>query len=215
MSYNAFMGHKTDMSRIRISPVLMPTLLPTLLLMILVFILAVPVLSSCERIRLRRDVNRIMESRIVLPQELSVALDGEVKPMDNSLRTVPKMIVYVDSTECTMCRVSKFKTYYDSIYNESRKDGRFELILLIYSRKVEGIPVSRLVSDFEFGIPVYVDEKNTFLKDNPAVPQDSRLHAFFVDGNGSPVFIGDPGMNKRIRDMLGDYLNGKLQLPTQ
>jgi len=203
MSFNAFMGLKTDMRRIRISPALLPTLLP----MLLVFILAVPVLSSCERIRLHRDIQRIMDSRIVLPQELSVALDGVVKPMDDSLRTVPKMIIYVDSTECTMCRVSKFRLYYDSLYIKSRESGRFALMLMVYSKDIEGIPLSRVIADFNFGIPVYVDEKNTYPEENPQIPSDYRLHSVFVDGEGRPVFVGDPGWNPKVNELLDSYLD--------
>jgi len=149
-----------------------------------------------------------MESRIVLPQEVSVAQGGEVHPMPDSVRHKPKMIVYVDSTECTMCRISRFEQKYDSLYRFSDENGRFSLVLLVCSGEIEGMPVSRVIADFEFGIPVYVDERNSFLKDNPSVPlSDKRLHSLFVDGEGKPVFVGDPSGNDRIRKLLDKYLS--------
>jgi len=158
---------------------------------------------GCERMRLRRDIQRIMESRIVLPQEVSVAQGGEVYPMPDSVRSKPKMIVYVDSTECTMCRLSKFEACYGPLYAQSKETGVFELLLLIRSGEVEGMPIARVVSDFEFGIPVYVDERNRFLKDNPSVPLSyKRLHSLFVNGEGKPILIGDPALNGRVREMF-------------
>jgi len=164
--------------------------------------------TGCESVRLRRDIQRIMDSRIVLPQEVSVAQSGEVYPMPDSVRSKPKMIVYVDSTECTMCRISKFEVCYGSLYAQSKETGVFELVLLIRSGEVEGMPIARVVSDFEFGIPVYVDERNSFLKDNSTIPpSDSRLHSLFVDGEGKPVLVGDPALNGRVREMFEDKLN--------
>jgi len=189
---------------------ILPRLVLPLQSLLALLLLLVPVLLStgCDSVRLRRDIQRIMESRIVLPQEVSVAFGGEVYPMPDSVKHKPKMIVYVDSTECTMCRISKFEAYYGPLYAQSKETGAFELVLLIRSGEIEGIPIARVISDFEFGIPVYVDERNSFLKDNPTIPpSDSRLHSLFVDGEGKPVFVGDPALNGRVREMFEDKLN--------
>ncbi len=87
-------------------------------------------------------------------------------------------------------------------------------MLLIRSDEVEGMPIARVISDFEFGIPVYVDERNSFLEDNPSVPASNlRLHSLFVDGEGKPVLIGDPALNGRIREIFEDKLKeDKLKL---
>jgi len=58
---------------------------------------------------------------------------------------------------------------------------------------------------------VYVDEKNTYLEENPQIPSDYRLHSVFVDGEGRPVFVGDPGWNPKVNELLDSYLDTTTQ----
>ncbi len=103
--------------------------------------------------------------------------------------------------KCIQCRISKFEAYYGPLYAQSKETGALELVLLIRSGEVEGMPIARVISDFEFGIPVYVDERNRFLKDNTSLSaSDSSLHSLFVDAEEKPVFVGDPALNGRIRE---------------
>ena len=176
----------------------------------LAFLIELVALSSCDRFRLNRDISRIMESTVALPAKVSVSIGGEVYPMEDSLRAVPKMVVYIDSTECSMCRVSKFYLY-EPIYRLSRETGAFELMLLMYPTKIEGITISRIIADMEMAIPVYVDDNDTFLSDNQFIPKDSRLHSFFVDETGRPVFVGDPALNADVDAILKKYLNKTIQ----
>ncbi len=75
----------------RVAQCLLPRLAALTLLLVTVFLSA-----GCESVRLRRDIQRIMESRIVLPHYVSVAFGGDVYPMPDSVRHKPKMIVYAD-----------------------------------------------------------------------------------------------------------------------
>lgn len=162
--------------------------------------------TSCDTLRLRYNLSRIMKGKIVLPDNVRVAFDGEVLSMDDSLRIGPKMIIYIDSTECSMCRLSKL-VMYDPLYKLSKESNAFRLVILIPPQKVQGMDISRIVADMEYGIPVYIDEDNAFLNDNPSIPSDLRLHSFFVDEGGNPIFVGDPVMNPGVYDLLVDYLD--------
>lgn len=164
--------------------------------------------SGCERYHLRKSLERIMDSTIVLPSEVSMAFDGEVVPIPDSLNNVPKMIVYVDSTGCSMCRLMRFDVY-KSLFDMSRATRAFEMVLLVAGGKIEGIPISRIISDLEFTFPVYIDEKCTFLKDNPSIPNDTRLQSMFVNEAGNPLFVGDPTHSQLIMNLFTEALNAR------
>ncbi len=77
---------------------------------------------------------------------------------------------------------------------QSRNASLFdvEVVFLLASVDLSGIPITRYLFDIEFSLPVYVDEGNMFLKENSLVNQDSRFHSLLIVEAGHPVFVGDP-----------------------
>lgn len=161
-------------------------------------------LSGCEQVRLARDLRRVMKSTIALPDNTAKAFMGDVSPIDSTLSVCPKMIIYIDSTECSMCRLSRLEIYAPT-YELSKATHAFEFVLLVSEQEVQGMNASRVIADMEYEIPVYVDMQNTFLRDNPSLQADSRLHSILVEADGTPVFAGDPGNNPAVFEMLKKY----------
>ena len=67
--------------------------------------------TGCKKAQLRRQLKELMGTTIVLPEKITCVYNGEVYPMPDSLREKPKLIIYIDSTECTTCRISHFGEY--------------------------------------------------------------------------------------------------------
>ena len=78
---------------------------------ILLLVFAAACLSGCRDAETRRALRRMMGSTIVLPEKVTCVQNGEVFPMPEELRSRPKLIVFVDSTECSKCRVNNFIRY--------------------------------------------------------------------------------------------------------
>lgn len=62
--------------------------------------------ASCKKAKLRSQLKELMNSTIVLPEKIVCVEDGEIFPMPDSIRNIAKLVVYVDSSECTTCRIS-------------------------------------------------------------------------------------------------------------
>lgn len=155
--------------------------------------------TGCEKARLRKQLKELMGSTIVLPERIVCVDNGEVIPMPDSLRHIPKLIVYIDSVECTSCRISHIEIY-DPLFRISKEQQTFQVFLLLANMDLNGIPLTRFLSDMKIAKPIYLDVENCFLKKNPMIPEDRRLHAFFTDTNGTVVSIGDPALSeKRLR----------------
>ena len=151
-------------------------------------------LTGCEKARLRSQVKKLMGSTIVLPEKVICVEEGEIYPMPDSLRDRAKLIVYIDSTECTTCRITHLGRYL-KLFDLARERGTFDVVLLLANTDLDGVPVVRYLSDLGIECPVYVDEENLFLGQNPSVPDEQRLRSFFVNDTGAPLCIGDPSVS--------------------
>ncbi|SKC51198.1 hypothetical protein SAMN06298214_1045 [Bacteroidales bacterium WCE2004] len=170
-----------------------------------VLLLALVLVSTgCEEMRLRSQVKKLMASTVVLPEKV-VRIDGrEVYPMPDSLREKAKLIVYVDSSSCVPCRISEMPVY-GRIISEAAS-FQVEVVILLANRSFSRIPLAQYVADRNLGIPMYVDEDNTFLTLNPAAARDSRLHSFLVNRQGTPVLVGDPVLSPGIAELFRQVL---------
>lgn len=159
--------------------------------------LSVFFVSGCKKAKLRSQLKELMASTIVLPDKITCVNNGLEYPMPDSLRDRTKLIIYVDSTECTACRMNRIKGY-QHLFLFSREAGSFDLVLLFPNVNLYGVAASRYLSDMEIDLPVYFDDDNTFLDLNPSVPNDTRLQSFLVDKAGSPLCVGDPAVSSKM-----------------
>lgn len=153
--------------------------------------------TGCKKAKIRMQLKELMSATIVLPERISMVYDGVISSMPDSLRSVPKLIVYIDSSECTTCRISRIGMY-QGVIRLSEEKGTFEVILLFSNVNLNGIAVTRYLSDMEISLPVYVDDENAFFELNPFIPEDRRMHSFLVDENGTPLCVGDPTSSREM-----------------
>lgn len=161
-------------------------------------------LTGCEEQCLRSRVKKLMTSTVVMPEKVVCIDGGKVFPMPDSLREKAKLIVYVDSSECRSCRLSKIPAY-ERIIPEAESYG-VEVMILMENRTLSGITLAQYLADIDLGIPIYVDEESTFLELNPAANKDVRMHSFLVNRRGTPVLVGDPVMSPGIAELFGRML---------
>lgn len=169
--------------------------------LILAVIAALLILPSCARQELKREMKHFMASEIVLPEVMEKSQDGKFVPVLREELPGPKMIVFIDSTECSSCRLSKLMVY-DSVERLSEESGSFRFVVLLSTKKSEAAKVRDLLLHSEIRFPVYLDTEHDFRRLNPSIPDDVRFHSFFLDGSGHPVFIGNPSGSARMMLLL-------------
>lgn len=154
-------------------------------------------LTGCKKARMRSQLKGLMESTISLPEKITCVENGETYPMPDSLRGRAKLIIYVDSTECTTCRINRLLGY-QRIHFFSQTVGSFDLMILFPNIDLYGVPATRYVADLGIELPVYFDDENSFSALNSSVPQDSRMHSFLIDEDGTPLCVGDPVTSEKM-----------------
>lgn len=170
--------------------------------------------TGCKRVRIIVQTARLMQSTITLPEKISCVRDGEVSLMPDSLRNKTKFIVFVDSTECSKCRISRFVRYGD-MFRLSAETQAFVPILLLSTTKSEQQEIIEHLQQIELPFPVYLDMDHTFAQDNPLLmAADWRLHSVTVDGTGKVLLPGNPVENGKLMDLFRREIIDKPKLST-
>lgn len=151
-------------------------------------------LCSCDT-GLGHEYSLLRQSMVTLV-DMDVVEGGTVRHQDCAVDTNPKFVVYFPSSACAECQIAHLSTL-NRIYNFSLERGSFAMYP-IFSPSLntqEDLIAELLLRDY--GFPVYVDY-GEFTEANPSLPTDPRLACFLLDGNGHPLFVGDPLSGKRM-----------------
>ncbi len=151
----------------------------------------------------------IITAHVVQEQRITCVYNREVYPMPDSLAEKAKLIIYVDSIECSKCRISRFVQYSD-YYRLSDEIQSFVPFLLLSLKEGESLSIQEHLLDIELPFPVFLDDNNMFMKLNPSIPKDIILHAFLTDATGAVLVAGDPAANEHLRRLYYREINEKL-----
>lgn len=161
--------------------------------------------TSCKKAKLRAQLKELMGSTIVLPEKITCVYNGEVYPMPDSVRNKRKLIVFVDSTECSKCRMSRF-IQYEPFLKVSDSSGKYEVLLLLSIKEAESEELIEFLSLLDSPYPVFIDSKHEFLRINSVIPADPRFHSMLIDGDGRPLLFGDPASGDRLKKLFFDRI---------
>lgn len=157
--------------------------------------------TGCKKAKIRAQLKELIGCTIVLPDHIMCVYNGEIFPMADSVRKKAKMIVYVDSSECHTCKLSQLVRY-EQLYQLSEETGKFEFVFMLGNTHFGGITLFQYLSDLNLNYPVYVDEEQLFLINNPRIPDERLFHNMFLSSENKVKFVGDPILNERVKSIL-------------
>ena len=166
-------------------------------------------ISGCnlsEKYATRQLLKKMIGSTVVLPEKVTCIQGGNSFPMPETLRTTPKFIVFVDSTECSMCRIDKL-VHYKDLFEISYETGAFDVIILLSTRKSEYQSIYEHLVFSEQPFPVYLDDNNHFLSINPFIPDKLSFHTLSVNDSNQVSLVGDPVYNETIMELFHKVFN--------
>ena len=158
-------------------------------------------LAGCGRYSLSRRMERFMAKPIVLPDGL-IRIHGSQIDTGVTL-SPPYYIVYVDSMDCSTCRIDRLYEY-DWVQETAAKQGGYTFVLIIHPANGERQNVRRALSNpyRNFGFPVYLDNEGRFRNLNGQMALDRRFNAFLTDEKGSPVLVGDVTRSDKLKELF-------------
>lgn len=175
-------------------------------LSIIIICLFSSLLLGCKKTQLRIQLKDLMNNTVILPERINCVYEGEIYTMPESLYNKPKLVVYIDSTECTTCRISHLWEYLQ-INELSEQSGKFTTMILLSNKSFGPISLERYLSDQELPIPVYIDLDNLFLARNNFLKEREEFHSVFIGVDGRPLFIGDPTLSGEMLSAFKYFLD--------
>lgn len=151
-----------------------------------------------------RDKIEQMKSR---PIELCLnKMECRRNPL-NKLDKKYTMVVYVDSTECSSCALSKLRFWNPLIAEAKKKQLDIDYVFILAPKKedMEDVNVELEITDLQSSI--YVDTAFVFKKNNKDFPKENKYHSFLLNTDGKVIFIGSPIANKKVMDIYKNIVN--------
>lgn len=151
-----------------------------------------------------RDKIEQMKSR---PIELCLdKMECRRNPL-NKLDKKYTMVVYVDSTECSSCALSKLRFWNPLIAEAKKKQLDIDYVFILAPKKedMEDVNVELEITDLQSSI--YVDTAFAFKKNNKDLPKENKYHSFLLNTEGKVILIGSPIANKKIMDIYKSTVN--------
>ena len=164
--------------------------------------LSVFVVSGCENARLKAVYDAFCQENITIPQDLLLVRNGEL--IDSyTIPEVPRLVYYLDSNQCSVCNISKLQKLHidpaEQIYVAS--------IVQLPLKDREYVKSTIEYAELDVNASVFLDEDNSFIKNNPFLPEDRRFHTFLIDSDGNIRLVGDPTAGDLMEKMFEETVH--------
>ena len=117
-----------------------------------------------------------------------------------------KVLVYVDSTGCTSCRLQlhEWKKFIAEV--DSATGGHVPFLFFLSPKSVKEARFITRRDDFTY--PICVDMQNRLDSLNH-FPKEEMFHTFLLDGENRVAVIGNPIHNRAVRELYMKALTGR------
>lgn len=171
----------------------------------LIFAVVVAALFSCGNADgIEDDYEKLIGSEISIPYEAFKTIPCRMTSEQRKPRWT--YVSFVDSLVCTPCHMStvgKWDRIHD-LFKKAETDVQITLMYCPRASCMEGLTENYMVSGCTR--VVYIDSCARFLKDNPQVPQNRKMHTLLLDSTNHVVLIGDPTRNEKIERLMCEII---------
>lgn len=165
---------------------------------------------SCSQRKNKEEIARLLgewqgkeilfPDNIIFTRYLTDTLDYQLPQSEY------KMLIYVDSSGCTSCKLQlsrwkELKAYADSVTN-------FEIPFIFFIHSKDYAEILYLLRVSEYDSPVCIDINDELNKLNH-FPSNSHFQTFLLNSENKVVMIGNPVHNVAIKQLFLKIINGE------
>lgn len=154
---------------------------------------------------LNYQVKKFIGKTIVLDKAMLKEIPGKQENINTITDSLCKIIIYIDSTECSACKISNLNKYND-IYYSALKTKRYIPIMIFSPSSKKVFEVINLLKYSDFHHSIYIDSHHHFSNNN-SIPIDKRLHTFLVNKDNKVILLGDPTNNVALWNLYVKTIN--------
>lgn len=161
-------------------------------------------LTGCknEKKQVEKNLEQMMSQPVSLGLEKMQCRRAPIK--DNGSHY--KMVVYIDSTECTPCSLSKLRFWNPLIKKARTAKKGIDYVFIVAPKPSEMDDINLELSITDLKSSIYLDTAYIFRKENPSIPNDQKYHSFLIDDKNKIKFVGSPILNKKILNLYKETL---------
>ncbi len=173
-----------------------------------ILLFALFIIISCVN---NNNDNKVMEVLNAMHMEsVNLNLDGMMcrygakdTVIDNGTALL-KMVLYVDSSECSPCMLDRMYLWNDIIEETEKYNDRIRFIFIFEPKHGKFALEDVLLAAESSGLNncIYVDTAMLFKKQNPNLPGDKLYHAFLIDERDNILLVGNPVVNKKVKELF-------------
>lgn len=165
----------------------------------LISLLILLLFCSCKRNdKIERLLEEWVNKKIIFPVSLETRILGRDTVCPDLFHNEFKLLVYIDSTGCTPCRL---RLYAWSLFIQECEQisNNISFLFFINSKDYAVIDQQQVIDKFNY--PMFYDRKN-ILDSLNHFPDESTYQTFLLDRENKIVLIGNPINNPIIGELI-------------
>jgi hypothetical protein len=125
---------------------------------------------------------------------------------DTTFKPQYKYVVYVDSADCSPCKVIRMGIW--NYYRNKLLDYNVGFYMIFSPPKEQIQTLLNTHTAYKHRIPIYIDTLEVFKRDNPQITERTTdFHCFLLDDNNKILVFGDASTNHHVRDEIFQILS--------
>lgn len=149
----------------------------------------------------KKQIKTVLEEMASTPIQLNLdKMEARRNPLAK-LDGKYKMVVYVDSSECTPCALSHLRFWNPLVKEAHDKKISIDYVFVLAPKKADIEDVNLELEVTDLPVSIYVDTAFVFRQKNPSLPKDKKYHSFLLDKNNEVLFVGSPLDGEKIKLM--------------
>jgi hypothetical protein len=160
-----------------------------------------------RRAEAEKAVNEWIGREIKFPEDVQCCVLGKDTTRalcDELFSREFKVLLYVDSTGCSACRLKLY--LWQQIIAESHRLFNDKLSFLFYFQPKEENDFAYICMGYQFDYPVFIDINNTINKLN-IFSQNAEFQSFLLDKNNRILSIGNPVYNEKVWELYKSIIS--------
>ena len=143
-------------------------------------------------------MEQLMQQNITLSPDWDVVWQGNNTVLKGVQEIPVKLVIWYDSLVCSSCQLSRMYEWNNIVTYADSLASWFSIIYL-FTPKIDDIDrVNVVLKTNNFDYPLFIDRNSSFIKQNPNLPKNRRLHSFLLDKNNRVVLLGNPLYNPAL-----------------
>lgn len=172
---------------------------------LLILLLSLLLCSCRERVSHEREIlSDLLGKEISIPDNLDYRiLETQIEYDIDAAKY--KIIVYIDSTGCTSCRMKLHK--WDNVINELKTISDEDIAFLMIIKAAPDRRLELMLTQENFKHPVCFDPDGLYAAAN-SLPTDERYQTFLLDGDNRIAAVGNAAANPKIMELYRHIIAG-------